>query len=407
MNFLTFVTILILSMSLSQFCTADAERKQKEDQWIIQDAGTVASFSYAEPIDFSDSGHVLFSYKNYNKIDLTYGIGSSESGLILLPELPKRAGKSDTQVYWKRVDSSGRVIGIKSMRNASNNGYYPILVTWSPTEGLMQYNFDSSVQSPYSLAGEYDLLNGIMTGQCENSNEIVLTFNGRIFVLKNDKIVDVTSKIESEFKNHGFDFYKLKWSGLAINDNGVIFGLVECYSKHPFKDTPILENKKVFLWSNRELLTFDMNKNNFNNFYLNNNDKASFNICGDKAYIWDMRTNSLEDASFISEEVYKTIYNTTEDSIQFWDLKIRSLIAVLDDGTTVMSLKNGGVLLENEFNYYYFNPSELTSSKIKNNYSDIRINSLDDHFPTVNNKKRICVRGIFINESHPFIIMPK
>lgn len=68
---------------------ANVEVMREEMRWVIQDIGTVSSFSNAHQIDFSDNGQILFSYKNPNKYDEQYGIGSPESGLILLPEYLK------------------------------------------------------------------------------------------------------------------------------------------------------------------------------------------------------------------------------------------------------------------------------------------------------------------------------
>lgn len=297
------------------------------------------------------------------------------------------------------------------MMNTTNDGFYPILVTWNPLQGVTEYKFDPSVKSRYYLADGSHLSSLINIGQCENSNGIVLTFDGKILVLRNDKIVDITNKIEDEFKNQGYDYYQCKWSGLAINDNGVIFGKVECFSKHPFKDVPILENRKLFLWSARGLLTFDINQNNFDDrhFYLNNNNRVSFNIYGDKAYVWDMKSNVVEDFSFIPLNVFKQIYGDNAINMQYnGNLRIKCLIAVLDDETIVTSLNDGSILIRNGLSFYQFNPRILNSSEIENKYKGIRFDSVDDYYyPSVNAMKRICVRGTFINEDHPFVIIPK
>jgi hypothetical protein len=316
-----------------------------------------------------------------------YGIGSPESGFILLPEVPRRPLMTDSQVYWRRINKSGLVIGIKSLTNSKYDGVYPALMTWSPSQGLKQYNFDSAINSPYYFTGENFLHDPMKIAQCENSNNIVLTCKDRIFTLQADRLVEITDVLKSDFEKSGVLYHELKLEAFAVNNLGTIFGKVDCYNKHPYKNVLLKACQKVFIWNNGSAKFHDIPEQivfDSYSLYLNNKNQVTFKY-GNQSFKWDKDADTP-------------------------DILNGDIVAILDDGTIVWRKEgSSGLLFENdEVVDVKFEDINKPSGQIINiDYFNIERPNISLFFPVTGNHKRICLYGVFYNENHPFILIPQ
>lgn len=387
--------IFLSCLSIFSFLVAD-------QKWQVEDVGTLALFDQASAIDLNDNGQVLV--RAAPDCLHVWAIGSLGLGATILPKLPTFYQPSQgwnqfaNDVVWQRINNSGVVIGcrtfFKSNQKVQNNQHQtPELITWNPLLGLKQYPISSET-----------LINNapsIEVAQCGNSSHIVFTVNGKnIYTLKEGKIINLSEVLLKEIQNLGFNFYEVKWKGMAVNNNGVIFGKFDCFEKHPYKDKSTLVRETFFLWDGKWITLIEIPEDAkiyisdlINLKHINNNDDVLFNWNG-RSWLWNKINGFCE----------LTRYNDQRGCKE-------NAIAVLDDNTIVYALDGLGgndLSLQNISEKLLLKYCGIIHSENINNskYSSLEGRGFANGC-LVNNKKQIVFHGVFLNECHPFLLTPK
>jgi len=367
-------------------------------KWEVKDIGTVALFERAHALDLNDNGQVLLTCTTKDSYECR-GIGNFELGFTLLPQLQQ----GNTKVIWLKINGDDTAIGIQNIH--VGGGYRsPELVTWNKVRGVKKYNFDPSIKAPVDWVGRNGptIHDHIVIAKCGNSSDIVLSLDGKIFTLQNGQLIDLTPKLDIEAQYHGFNFYKMSWKGLSVNNSGKIFGLLECFDKHPYKETTIFSASKLFHWDGKFLKFIDFPENtklsdSLSSFYMNDNNTISFHWSANtkkESWIWDVENGPLELKELeLNHGGYKYKFH---------------VLAVLNDGTIVWFSNDHqawqAILFQDEDGFLpiYFNEKQNIESS---NYPDVKL-SYPGYYPIINNQKEIILNGKFFGEEHPFLLTP-
>ncbi|HEY4832115.1 MAG TPA: hypothetical protein VIH61_06095, partial [Waddliaceae bacterium] len=287
-----------------------------------KDVGSIALFDWAQALDLNDNGQVLL--KSRKDLKELWAVGYRGSKAIMLPELPVRPNVNISWIYaqdiiWQRVNGSDLVLGTRCIINSRSLECTQELITWKLTEGINQYAF-SICKIPFEAHPKI--------AQCGNSKHIVITFEDKIYLFKTNHVVDLTPILLNELQKNGYNYYKVKWNGIAVNNNGTIYGKLDCFQKHPFKDTPTFVCANYFLFDGNTMNLIDV-PDDFNISlgesikHLNNNDEVLFRS-GMQSWVWNIATGFRE-LTYYNDEHY-----------------LGQAIAVLDDNTVIFAFPNGG-----------------------------------------------------------------
>ncbi len=370
-----------------------------ELNWKVKDVGSVATFDESYALDLNDQGQLLVKgilKDKFNRQTTIYGIGSVNSGLIILPQY-NPSKYSDHEVFWLKLNKSV-AIGIRNIR--AGYEFFPELITWNAHQGIKTYNFPPNIKTPYYLVSGHSS-DPLTIAQCYNSKYIALTCEDKIFVLKNEDLIDTSVQLNSKVKELGIHFNDIKWKAIAINDNGQIYGKFDVYEKHPQKDKSILIGEKYFLTDCERLILIDVPEKVIMESrdrlcHLNNKNEILFlwyePTGGKRSWIWNESLGFRE----------LTLFNSQGGCKGF-------AIAKLDDDTLIFAIsnphdydfifvKNDEENLINIFQSYHTDNIDVTQ------YPTLHSYGLKLDLCLLNNKKQTVFLGKYFDEIHPFLL---
>lgn len=385
------MTIVFLVISFFSTCIFGNTGVQVERQWQVKDIGTLKLFDEASARDLNDSGMVLL--QSGHSIFSTWAIGNIETGATVLPKLPIIYPNMQhaTEIEWQRINKSGVALGFRYCYtpNASFDAKFvtPELITWEHSKGLKQYSISSATHKNYSAKMEVI--------QCGNSSHIVFNVNDSIFTLEKENLTDLSPVLLKEIQKIGFNFYEVKWTGIAVNDNKNIYGKFECFDKHPFKEKSVLVEERYFLWDGKNITLIETPADmiiwiDSSWKHLNNNNEVLINS-GNRSWLWSKVGGFVEVTRYDPQGNYEG-----------------RAIAVLDDRTIIFLLGNKLLVQsghESSLLEYY---DKMHSDNIDTSEYQYKISGkFNRDICLVNNKKQIVLWGTFLKEDHPFLLTPK
>lgn len=389
----------------SETFLSDPSKKSLEYQWDVKSLGTPTFFKEAHAIDFNDGGQALIEGITTDEIGFQKkhrGIGNAEIGFFKLPQIPCRTGRADSEVIWLKINQDDTAIGIQNFDagGVKPDGFVPKLILWNKSTGLKSYNFDPSIKFPGPLIGldAPTMHDRISIAQCGSSNHVVASVSGKIFMLQNNALIDISSILAKQSNKDVLNCYYISWKALAIDVNGNIFGLIECFSKHPFREEKILQSRKFFYWNGETTKFIDIPKDALlpqhrflSSYYLNDKGKVSFywHLNGEnKPFIWNAVTDSLE---------------LKKDTFKFKNQNLKCHItAILNDNTIIWRSFQSPtfVIFQNEENLSLVDLGDLKMN------IEASLSIKFSYFHSVNNNKQLIIDGAFLGETHPFLTNP-
>ena len=394
MKFFTTIICKVIYVLLAVTAFFHTNHVQAET-WQVKDCGTIAIWDQGTAIALNDKGNVLCKRGHMpGRSDEIWAV-STDNSVVILPQANKpqmfQGYLHNYYLDWLTVNLDG-VIGIQNKQY--QDGFVPEIIIWNFNEGLKKYNFNPSIKFRYSA--------DIKIAKCSNSKYLAITCNDDIYILKDEKLINISPQLRNELESIGFNFYDIKWNAISINNNGVIFGVFQGYEKHPFKDKPVLVYEDCFIWNNGciILMKFSFDKNAYRSYIqshaqLNNNNEV-FLYLNNISWIWS-ETDGYKDI---------TLYHNPENKNEGI---LGHAKAVLDDHTIVYEI--GGqykdIMFQNEnesFILKFFEENHSDNIDIGRTYKNLKS---DGNISLINNKKELVFQCQFMNEWHPFLLSPK